>query len=64
MLKIEKRFTLYCFFENKVHFYLIILINTKSPQDRCVGASRFGIYPLNSLPLWGIVVKYNIYMHF
>ena len=31
MLKnIEKRFTLSCFFENKVHFYSIILVNTKT----------------------------------
>ena len=28
MLKIEKRFTkLFCFYENKLHFYPIILVN-------------------------------------
>ena len=51
--KIEKRFKLYCFFENKVHFYFIILVNTKTTtpsQGRCLAldisldASRLGIY--------------------
>ena len=28
--KTEVRFTLYCFFENKIHFYPIILVNTKT----------------------------------
>ena len=26
----KESFTLYCFFENKVHFYPIILVNTKT----------------------------------
>ena len=30
MLETEKQFTLYCFFENKVNFYLIILVNTET----------------------------------
>ena len=35
---IEKRFTLVCFFENKVHFYPIILVNTKTTLPLRVGA--------------------------
>ena len=39
VLKIEKRFTLYCFFEKKkVHFYPIILVNTKTTISLSVGA--------------------------
>ena len=30
MLKIKIRFTLYGFFENEVHFYPSILVNTKT----------------------------------
>ena len=51
VLKLEKRFTWYCFFEKKVHFYTIILVNTKTTISfrvrRCLysASSRLGIYP-------------------
>ena len=62
-IKLEKRFTFYRFFENKVHFYPIILVNTKPtlpPQGRCLGLDIYlGIYPtLFTSPL-GIVVTYS-----
>ena len=38
VLKIEKRFILYCFFENEVNFYTIILVNTKTTISLGVGA--------------------------
>ena len=38
--KNRKRFTLYYFFENKVHFYFIILVNTKTSIPLRVGAYR------------------------
>ena len=37
-VKIEKRFTLSCFFENKVHYYPINLVNTKTTIPLRVGA--------------------------
>ena len=53
MLKIEKKFTLHCFFENKMQFYLIILVNTKTTiplrvplvVDIYLDTSLLGIYP-------------------
>ena len=33
-----KMFTLYCFFENQVHFYPIILVKTKTTVPLRVGA--------------------------
>ena len=44
LLKIEKSFLLYCFFEKKIHFYTII--------------SRLGIYPPQFTSPWGIIVNY------
>ena len=49
MLKIEKRFTLYCFFENKVHFYPIIVVNTKTTiPSGLVPSARYIPRPLTS----------------
>ena len=36
--KIEKSFTLYCFFEKKVHFNPIILVNSKTTTPLRVNA--------------------------
>ena len=66
--KNRKKFTLYCFFKNKMHF-CPILVNTKTtspPQGRCLAldiyldASCLGCIHHYSPPL-GIVVKHNLY---
>ena len=38
LAKNRKKFTLYCYFENKVHFYPNILVNTKTTISLWVGA--------------------------